>query len=74
MTAAPAVGGGSALELHLRDDADPQAVMSAALAAVPLRRAELRRATLEDVFVDLVDTTDSEDAVRASVSEGPPSP
>jgi len=43
-----------AAELAVSRDADPQAVMGAAIAAVPVRSVELRRTTLDDVFVELV--------------------
>ena len=39
---------------RLDDRADPQSAMRAMLAAVPLRRVELRRTTLDEVFVRLV--------------------
>jgi len=55
-------------ELHLGSNASSNEVMAAALAAAPMRRVELRRATLEDVFVSLVDPGDSEDSVRAELS------
>ena len=51
--------------------------MTQALAIAPMRRLELRRATLEDIFVSLVDLGDSEDSIRAelsgAVSAGAPS-
>ena len=55
-------------DLHLADDADVNGVMSRALESAPMRRVELRRATLEDIFVSLVDLGDSEDTVRAELS------
>lgn len=55
-------------ELHLGSNASSNEVMAAAIAAAPMRRVELRRATLEDVFVSLVDPGDSEDSVRAELS------
>lgn len=57
----------SRIELHLRDDADPQRVMRDASLVAPVRRVELRSATLEDVFVQLVAAGDSEDEVRRSL-------
>ena len=60
---------GGLLEAHLETDADPHAVMRRILDATPVRGVEIRRVTLEDVFVSLVDTGDSEDTVRASLSE-----
>jgi ABC-2 type transport system ATP-binding protein len=43
-----------AFDLLLDEGANPQAVMAAALAAAPMRSVELRRLTLEEVFVRLV--------------------
>ncbi len=45
---------GSGLLLRLAEGADVAAVMRAAVAALPAARVEIRRPTLEDVFVDLV--------------------
>jgi ABC-2 type transport system ATP-binding protein len=50
---AKAVRGG--MELKLAERADPSAVMSAAAAAVPARRLELKRVSVEQVFIDLVE-------------------
>ena len=55
------------MDVHLADDADPQSVMRSIFDVAPMRRVELRRATLEDIFVSLVDTEDSEDVIRASL-------
>jgi ABC-2 type transport system ATP-binding protein len=43
-----------AAELTVARGADPQQVMAAAMAAMPMRAVELRRTTLDDVFVELV--------------------
>jgi hypothetical protein len=43
-----------AAELTVARDADPQDVMRAAIALIPVRTVELRKTTLEDVFVELV--------------------
>ncbi len=43
-----------AAELAVSRDADPQAVMREATATLPVRSVELRRTTLDDVFVELV--------------------
>ncbi len=56
-------------ELTLEDGADPQAVMQAVMAAAPMRSVELRRPTLEEVFVRLVLQDEGEEAARA-VREG----
>ncbi len=55
------------LEAHLREDADPRRVMLEALQRTPARGVELRKATLEDIFVQLVAPGDSEDSVRAAL-------
>jgi len=57
------------VEVRLDDGTDPQRVMASIVEAMPVRRVELRRATLEDVFVHLVDPGDSEDVLRAMLSE-----
>jgi ABC-2 type transport system ATP-binding protein len=59
-----------AFEARLDEKADPQRVMAEIASRVPLRRLELRRATLEDIFVHLVAPGDSEDVLRAMLSEG----
>jgi len=59
---------GGSMELHLSDGADPRQTMRAAMDSIPIRRIELRQATLEDIFVSLVDPGDSEDTVRAALS------
>lgn len=41
-------------ELKLADGADPAPVMSAAAAAMRARRVEIKRVTVEEVFIDLV--------------------
>ncbi len=59
------------LELHLEVDADPQEVIREAATRAPVTKVELRRATLEDIFVQLVDRDGSEDTIRAALqSEG----
>lgn len=60
---------GPAYEAHLDHDADASAVMRQIAATVDARRLELRRATLEDIFVSLVDPGDSEDLVRGSLTD-----
>lgn len=56
-------------EVRLDDGADPSQLMRRILDSGPLRRVELRRATLEDVFVHLVDPGDSEDVLRSMLSD-----
>jgi ABC-2 type transport system ATP-binding protein len=41
-------------DVHLFHDADPAAVIAALVRALPLRRIELKRVSLEDVFIDIV--------------------
>jgi len=60
---------GEALEAQLEEGADPQATMRALLEHIPCRRVELRRATLEDIFLSLVTAEDSEDSLRAALRE-----
>ena len=43
-----------AAELTIARDVDPQSVMRAAIALMPVRTVELRKTTLDDVFVELV--------------------
>ena len=43
-----------ALHVRLHEDSDPRAAMRALLDAAPMRRVELRRTTLDEVFVRLV--------------------
>lgn len=69
---AHAAGRNGTLELRLTEHADKGAVLAAAAHAGEgrVRRVELRAVTLEDVFIEMVEPGDSEDLVRASVSEG----
>ena len=57
------------VEARLADGAPPSRVMTDVLAATPVRGVELRQATLEDIFVQLVDPGDSEDSVRSALSD-----
>ncbi len=60
----PGVGGvhttREGFELHLAEGADPRAVMGAIVRDTPVRRVELKRVTLEDVFISLVDSSGGE--------------
>lgn len=60
---------GGAFDLHLDEGVDPAGVMQHIMGSYPVRRVELRRASLEDIFVSLVDSGDSEDSIRASLSD-----
>jgi len=57
-----------ALETHIADGVSHADAMREIVASLPVRRVELRKATIEDIFVNLVAPEDSED-VRALVSE-----
>jgi len=63
-------GAKATYEARLHPSASPGEVMAAIVRATPVRRVELRRATLEDVFVHLVEPGDSEDVLRAMLSGG----
>jgi ABC-2 type transport system ATP-binding protein len=57
-------------EVSLDADADPRAVMGHVLKDMSVRRIELRRATLEDVFVHLVEPGEAEDVLRSMLGSG----
>ena len=59
----------SMFEAHLAEGADPTAVMRSIIEATPVRGIELRQATLEDIFINLVDAGDSEDTLRAGLTD-----
>ena len=66
---------GPAWDIALAEGSDPAAVMRAIVAEVAPARIELRRPTLEDVFVAIVDGTtpvagDERTRLRASLREG----
>jgi ABC-2 type transport system ATP-binding protein len=44
-------------DVHLFQDADPAAVIARLVQAVPIRRIELKRVSLEDVFIELVEAS-----------------
>jgi len=58
---------GRAFEAHLEAGVDPQSVMKSLLERTACRRVELRQATLEDIFLSLVSTEDSEDSLRMAL-------
>ncbi|TVQ74865.1 MAG: ATP-binding cassette domain-containing protein [Phycisphaeraceae bacterium] len=62
------MGDRGVVEAHLDNDADPRSVMRTIVERIPVRRVEVRRATLEDIFVLLVKPGDSEDMLRAALS------
>jgi ABC-2 type transport system ATP-binding protein len=60
-------------EVSLRDGTDPAGVMRQIVSAVPVTRVELRKPTLEDIFIEIVTrgASSAEAArVRASLHEG----
>lgn len=61
-------------EAHIEEGVEPAPIMQRIVAEIPVRRIEIRRATLEDVFVNMVDPEDSGDNIRASVSSDPADP
>jgi ABC-2 type transport system ATP-binding protein len=61
--------GGRELTVRVAEHADPHAVLAAVAAAVPMRRIELKRVSLEDVFVDLVAAHDDAGALRRQLRE-----
>ncbi len=73
----PSLGTGSgagpvehgAIELHLGPDADPQAILRAVLDFLPCRRIELRRVTLDEVFVNIVRRQEGDDAAEVALEE-----
>lgn len=58
------------LEAALHEGADHSTILAKVAQSIHLRRIEIRRATLEDIFVSLVSTKDSADSLRASLREG----
>jgi len=64
---------GGSWDLALADGVDPGAAMRAVVAALPPARIEVRRPTLEDVFINIVTGSAAEsdvDTLRAAVREG----
>ena len=55
-------------EVALREGADAARVMQSVIAAVPVARIELKRPTLEDVFVSIVAGGDREAAARGGLA------
>lgn len=45
---------GPAIEMKLREGTDPASVIAAAAGACRLRRMELKRASVEEIFIDIV--------------------
>jgi len=58
-----------AFELDLEDDADPQRIMKDALELGPMRSAELRRLTLDEVFIRAVKEDVGEEAAAVAREE-----
>ncbi len=57
------------IEVHLENDADPQVIMREILKRAPVRSVELRRITLEEVFVRLVMESEGEAAAERAREE-----
>jgi ABC-2 type transport system ATP-binding protein len=75
LEALPAVGAVAQVdgvtEISVRDGVDPAAALQAVAAAVPPARLELRRPTLEDVFVQIVtDHEGGDPGLRAALRAG----
>jgi ABC-2 type transport system ATP-binding protein len=64
-----ALPGPRAWELHLEEDADPQSVMRSVLESGPVRSVRLRRVTLEEAFVLLVQADEGPDAADRAREE-----
>ncbi|MGH7536089.1 MAG: ABC transporter ATP-binding protein, partial [Gemmatimonadales bacterium] len=63
------LNGSAAIEVELEEGADPQSVMSGILARGAMRSVELRRLTLEEVFVRVVHRDAGADAAEAAREE-----
>jgi ABC-2 type transport system ATP-binding protein len=62
-----------AFEISLDEQTDPQQAIRAIIAAAPVNRVELRRPTLEDVFIQIVQGTGAAEAqLRAALREEQP--
>jgi ABC-2 type transport system ATP-binding protein len=62
------------VDLHLRDGADPRITIAQIVAALPVRRVELKRVTLDDVFINLVEEAGvpapAREELRAAIGGG----
>jgi ABC-2 type transport system ATP-binding protein len=45
---------GAGIEIKLRPEADPAAIMARVAQTIPVRRVELKRPSLEDIFIEIV--------------------
>jgi ABC-2 type transport system ATP-binding protein len=63
------VGNGRGFELHLEESADPQPVMQSVMDRGPMQSVELRRVTLEEIFVRLVLRDEGEAAAKQAREE-----
>jgi len=61
-------------EARLDEGADVHKTLGDIASGMPIRRVELRKATLEDIFVSLVDPGDSEDSIRAALTSNTAQP
>ena len=55
-------------EVALREGADPARVMQSVIAAMPVARIELKRPSLEDVFISIVADGDSAADARGELA------
>jgi len=65
----------TALELMLSDGAEPVGVLKAVVSALPVTKVQVRRASLEDIFIDLVQRDgrgESVEALRAALRDETP--
>jgi len=69
VVAAASRSSGARIHASAADAPDPAALVREIAGAVPVRRVELRRPSLEDIFVGMIDTGDSDDSIRAQLRE-----
>jgi ABC-2 type transport system ATP-binding protein len=56
-------------DVHLHHGADPSAIISGLVQAIPLRSIELKRVSLEDVFIDLVEASGQKPPSREELQD-----
>ena len=69
VVAAESRSSGARIHASAVDTPDPATILREIAGAAQLRRVELRRPSLEDIFVGLVDAGDSDDSIRAQLRE-----
>ncbi|MBX3356854.1 MAG: ATP-binding cassette domain-containing protein [Phycisphaeraceae bacterium] len=60
------------IEVYLEDDVDPAGAITTVAQAIPVRRLEVKRASLEDVFIELVTASGAAAPSRAELQAGAP--